>query len=273
MGIVYKGIDPKINRTVAIKTIRFEQDFESDEVEDVKKRFFTEAETVGRLLHPNIVTIFDVGEDWDLSYIAMEILDGEDLIPNTKKNNLFPMRKVVDIIIQSSEALNYAHEQGVVHRDIKPGNIMVLKNGQVKITDFGIARVTSGSKTQTAAGIVLGTPSYMSPEQVAGKPIDGRSDIFSLGVLLYELLTGERPFKGESIMTLLNQIATQQYPSPKQYNPKIPDFLVKVIEKALTKDLGKRFQKASEMAAVLKSYLAKVNRALAAKKKAQQASA
>ncbi len=273
MGVVYKGIDPKINRTVAIKTIRFEQDFESDEVEDVKKRFFTEAETVGRLLHPNIVTIFDVGEDWDLSYIAMEILDGEDLIPNTKKNNLLPMRKVVDIIIQSSEALNYAHEQGVVHRDIKPGNIMVVKNGQVKITDFGIARVTSGSKTQTAAGIVLGTPSYMSPEQVAGKPIDGRSDIFSLGVLLYELLTGERPFKGESIMTLLNQIATQQYPSPKQYNPKIPDFLVKVIEKALTKDLDKRFQKASELAAVLKSYLAKVNRAIAAKKKAQQASA
>jgi serine/threonine-protein kinase len=270
MGVVYKGIDPKINRTVAIKTIRFEQDFESDEIEDVKKRFFTEAETVGRLLHPNIVTIFDVGEDWDLSYIAMEILDGEDLIPFTKKKNLLPMRKVVDIVIQSCEALNYAHEQGVVHRDIKPGNIMVLNNGQVKITDFGIARITSGSKTQTAAGIVLGTPSYMSPEQVAGKPIDGRSDIFSLGVLLYELLTGERPFKGENIMTLLNQIATQKFPSPKQYNPKIPDFLVKVIEKALAKDLNSRFQKASEMAAILKSYLTKVDRAIAAKKQVKQ---
>jgi serine/threonine-protein kinase len=267
MGIVYKGIDPKINRQVAIKTIRFDQDFEADEIEDVKKRFFREAETAGRLTHPNIVTIFDVGEDWDLSYIAMEILDGEDLIPHTRKNNLLPMRRVVEIIIQACDALAYAHEQGVVHRDIKPGNIMVLKSGQVKVTDFGIARITSSSKTQTAAGIILGTPSYMSPEQIAGKPLDGRSDIFSLGIVFYELLTGEKPFKGESIMTLLHQIATQPHPSPKIYNPKVPDFLVKVIDKALAKDPNQRFQKASEMASVLRAYISKVDQAIATRLK------
>jgi serine/threonine-protein kinase len=267
MGIVYKGVDPKIHREVAIKTIRFEQDFAQDEIEDVKKRFFREAETAGRLTHPNIVTIYDVGEDWDLSYIAMELLEGADLVPHTRKGNLLPMRRVVEVIAQSCDALDYAHENGVVHRDIKPANIMVLKSGQVKVTDFGIARVTTGSRTQTAAGIVLGTPSYMSPEQVAGKPIDGRSDIFSLGVVFYELLTGERPFKAEAIMTLLNVIATQPHPPVRTHNPRVPEFLEKVIDRAMAKDPKERFQRAGEMAKTLKAFVAKVDQLAAAKGK------
>ncbi len=265
MGIVYKGVDPKINRVVAIKTIRFEQDFEQEEIEDVKKRFFREAETAGRLTHPNIVTIFDVGEDWDLSYIAMELLEGEDLTGHAKKGNLLPIRRVVEIIAQTCDALDYAHEQGVVHRDIKPANIMVLKSGQVKVTDFGIARITTGSKTQTAAGIVMGTPSYMSPEQVAGHAIDGRSDIFSLGVVFYELLTGERPFKAESIMALLHVIATKPHAPVRSLNPRVPEYLEKVIDKALAKDPKDRFQRAGEMSRALKAFLAKVDQIAAAR--------
>jgi eukaryotic-like serine/threonine-protein kinase len=270
MGIVYKGMDHKIHREVAIKTIRFEQDFDTDEIEDVKKRFFREAETAGRLTHPNIVTIYDVGEDWDLSYIAMELLEGDDLVPYTKKGNLLPTRRVVQIIAQSCDALHYAHEQGVVHRDIKPANIMLLKSGQVKVTDFGIARITTGSRTQTAAGIVLGTPSYMSPEQVSGQHVDGRSDIFALGVVFYELLTGERPFKAEAIMTLLNVIATQPHTPVRTHNPRVPEFLGKVIDKALAKDPTARFQRAGEMARALRSFMAKVDQAAAAKSKASQ---
>ena len=268
MGIVYKGVDPKIHREVAIKTIRFEQDFDPEEIEDDKKRFFREAETAGRLTHPNIVTVYDVGEDWDLSYIAMELLEGADLVAHTKKGKLLPIRRVMEIIAQSCDALDYAHEQGVVHRDVKPANIMLLKNGQVKVTDFGIARITTGSRTQTAAGIVMGTPSYMSPEQVSGHHVDGRSDIFSLGVVFYELLTGERPFKAEAIMTLLHVIATQPHTPVRTYNPRVPEFLGKVIDKALAKDPAARFQRGSEMARALRTFLAKVDQAAAAKAKA-----
>ncbi len=259
MGVVYKGIDPKIRREVAIKTIRFEQDFEPEEIEDVKKRFFREAEAAGRLTHPNIVTIYDVGEDWDLSYIAMEVLEGEDLRIYTRKGNLLPIRRAVEIVAQVCDALDYAHEQGVVHRDIKPANIMVLKDGRVKVTDFGIARITTGSRTQTAAGIVLGTPSYMSPEQVSGLPLDGRSDIFSLGVVFYELLTGERPFKGDGIINLLHTITQKPHRPMREINPKIPEFLDRVINRALAKNPDKRFQRASEMARVLGAFLARVD--------------
>jgi serine/threonine-protein kinase len=191
-------------------------------------------------------------------------------VPYTKKGNLLPPRRVVQIIAQSCDALDYAHEQGVVHRDIKPANIMLLKSGQVKVTDFGIARITTGSRTQTAAGIVLGTPSYMSPEQVSGQHVDGRSDIFALGVVFYELLTGERPFKAEAIMTLLNVIATQPHTPVRTHNPRVAEFLGKVIDKALAKGPTARFQRAGEMARALRSFLAKVDQAAAAKSKAAQ---
>ena len=181
-------------------------------LDEVKERFFREAETAGRLNHPNIVTIYDAGEEHDLAYISMEFLKGKDLAPHTKADNLLPTKKVVDIIAKVAEALDYAHEQNVVHRDIKPANIMYEpETGVVKVTDFGIARITDSSKTKT--GMVLGTPSYMSPEQLAGKKVDGRSDLFSLGVMLYQLSTGQLPFTGESMASLMYKIANEPHMS------------------------------------------------------------
>ncbi|KKK89494.1 hypothetical protein LCGC14_2732530, partial [marine sediment metagenome] len=186
MGIVYLGRDPKINRQVAIKTMRFDE-VEEDQIKDVKERFFREAEAAGRLNHPNIVAIYDAGDEHDLAYIAMELLAGVDLSDYIVKlkDKRVPPRVAIKMAGQVADALNYAGKQGIVHRDIKPANIMLLKNGNVKVTDFGIARVVESSKTQT--GVVLGTPSYMSPEQVVGTKVDGRSDLFSLGVMLYEM--------------------------------------------------------------------------------------
>jgi serine/threonine protein kinase len=178
MGVVYMGRDPKINRVVAIKTMALSQEFEADELVEVKERFFREAETAGRLNHPNIVQMYDAGEEHDLAYIAMEFLKGKDLVPYAKAGNLMPVPRVMSIVARVADALSYAHENNVVHRDIKPANIMYEpESDQVKVTDFGIARITDSSKTKT--GMVLGTPSYMSPEQLAGKKIDGRSDLFS----------------------------------------------------------------------------------------------
>src|SRR5467141_413712 len=192
MGVVYLGKDPKIGREVAIKTMALSQEFEADELADVKQRFFREAETAGRLSHPNIVTIYDTGEEHDFCYIAMELLKGGDLAPYTKAGNLLPVDQVVSITARVADALGYAHRQGVVHRDIKPANMMYHRESDtLKVTDFGIARLTDSSRTKT--GMVLGTPSYMSPEQLAGKRIEGRSDLFSLAVSLYQLLSGKRP--------------------------------------------------------------------------------
>ena len=211
MGIVYLGLDPKINRTVAIKTMALSQEFEGDELDEVKERFFREAETAGRLNHPNIVTIFDVGEEHDLAFIAMEFLKGQDLAPFTKAGKLLPVQKVLDIIQKSAAALDYAHSENVVHRDIKPANIMYEPETEsVKITDFGIARITDSSKTKT--GMVLGTPSYMSPEQLQGKKVDGRSDLFSLGVMMFQMLTGKLPFTGDSMTTLMWNISREEHP-------------------------------------------------------------
>ena len=174
MGVVYLGKDPKIGRTVAIKTMALANEFEGDELQEAKERFFREAETAGRLTHPNIVTIYDAGEEHDLAYIAMEFLKGKDLVPYVKQPNLLPPDRALSICERVADALGYAHSMGVVHRDIKPANIMYEpESDTAKVTDFGIARITDSSKTKT--GMVLGTPSYMSPEQLAGKKIDGRS--------------------------------------------------------------------------------------------------
>ncbi|MFH0844713.1 MAG: serine/threonine-protein kinase, partial [Pseudomonadota bacterium] len=217
MGVVYKGEDPKIHRTVAIKTVRL-SDYDDDIVGEMKERFFREAESAGLLTHPNIVTIYDAGEEHDLAYIAMEFLEGEDLEQVMKKDKLFPLRNTLSTVAEVADALDYAHSKGVVHRDIKPANIMRLKEtGEVKVTDFGIARLSSSSKTKT--GVVLGTPSYMSPEQVAGKKVDGRSDIFSLGVVLFEMLTGEKPFIAEDITSLMYRISKEPHTSPRTINP------------------------------------------------------
>ncbi len=245
MGIVYLGKDPKINRLVAIKTVRFGDAVDDSEVKPIKERFFKEAEAAGRLSHPNIVTVYDVGEDYDLSYIAMEFIEGKDLTRYCKRGSLLPIETVLKIGGIVGQALDYAHAQRVVHRDIKPGNIMLLKNGTIKIADFGIARIMTSSRTRT--GIIMGTPTYMSPEQLAGKRVDGRSDIFSLGIVLYELLTGEKPFKGESITTLMYQIANEPHSSPKDYNPNIPDCCLKIVDKALMKEADKRYQRGNEL--------------------------
>jgi len=238
MGVVYLGRDPTINREVAIKTMALSQEFEGDELQEVKDRFFREAETAGMLNHPNIVTMYDAGEEHDLAYIAMEYLDGTDLAPYTKKGKLLPPMATLKIVGKVAEALHYASQQHVVHRDIKPANIMLLKNKTIKVTDFGIARITASSKTKT--GVVLGTPSYMSPEQLSGKHVDGRSDIFSLGVMLYEMLVGVRPFKGDSMATLLFQIANEPHPDIREYDPSLPEEVSKLIDAMLVKDVEKR---------------------------------
>jgi serine/threonine-protein kinase len=257
MGVVYKGVDPKIHRTVAIKTIRL-NDFDDDVLSDMKTRFFREAESAGLLNHPNIVTIYDCGEEHDLAYIAMELLEGNDLSQYVYKANLLPMREVLFVIAQVAEALDYAHAKGIVHRDIKPANIMRLKGtNEIKVTDFGIARITSSSRTKT--GVVLGTPSYMSPEQIAGKRVDGRSDIFSLGVVLFELLSGEKPFNGEDITSLMYQIASGPHVPVRKYNPNVPSIVDKIIDKALAKDEDDRYQKAGLMGDHLRKVVAKID--------------
>ncbi|GMQ99784.1 MAG: hypothetical protein BMS9Abin18_0609 [Zetaproteobacteria bacterium] len=245
MGTVYQGRDPKINRDVAIKTMALSQEFEADELQDVKDRFFREAETAGRLNHPNIVTIYDAGEEHDLAYIAMELLSGTDLSPFTKPDKLVPSIAALKICGKIGEALHYAHGQGVVHRDIKPANIMLLKDKTVKVTDFGIARITASSKTKT--GVVLGTPSYMSPEQLSGKHVDGRSDLFSLGAMLYEMLTGVRPFRGDSMATLMFQIANEPHPDIREHKPDLPENVAVLINKLLAKEADARFASGMEV--------------------------
>lgn len=251
MGVVYLGRDPKIGRIVAIKTMALSQEFEADELDEVKQRFFREAETAGRLNHPNIVTIYDAGEEHDLAYIAMEFLKGRDLVPQTKPNNLLPLPKTLTVVARVAEALAYAHQQNVVHRDIKPANIMYdAQADSVKVTDFGIARITDSSKTKT--GMVLGTPSYMSPEQLAGKKIDGQSDLFSLGVTLYQLACGSLPFQGDSMTQLMFKIANEPPTDILGVNPALPECLVAIISKALAKDVAARFRSGEEMAQALR---------------------
>ncbi|MEN8168752.1 MAG: protein kinase [Pseudomonadota bacterium] len=251
MGLVYLGQDPRINREVAIKTMALSHEFEGQELKEVKQRFYREAETAGRLNHPNIVTIYDIGEEQELAYIAMDYLKGEDLSAFSSKKTLLPLKEVMAIAEQVAEALDYAHKQNVVHRDIKPANIIYERGEKVvKVTDFGVACLTDSSKTKT--GTVLGSPSYMSPEQVAGKKVDGRADIFSLGVTIYQLSTGHLPFEAESLGSLMFMIANQAHPKPGKYRKGIPICLTRIINKCLQKEQAKRYQSAAEVAAALK---------------------
>ncbi len=251
MGVVYLGKDPKIGRVVAIKTMALAQEFEADELQDVKDRFFREAETAGRLNHPNIVTMYDAGEEHDLAYIAMEFLKGKDLVPYTKPDNLLPLPKVMSLIARVADALDYAHKQNVVHRDIKPANIMYDPEADTpKVTDFGIARITDSSKTKT--GMVLGTPSYMSPEQLAGKKIQGSSDLFSLGVSLYQLACGKLPFEGDSMAQLMYRIANEPHTDILSIRADLPPCLAAIINKSLAKQIEDRYANGAEMADALR---------------------
>jgi len=250
MGVVYLGKDPKIGRVVAIKTMALSQEFEGSELIDARERFFREAETAGRLQHQNIVTIFDAGEEHDLAYIAMEFLKGRDLTMFCTPAQLLPVPQVLSIVARIARALSYAHQNNVVHRDIKPANIMFdAESDTVKVTDFGIARITDSSKTKT--GMVLGTPSFMSPEQLAGKKVDGRSDLYSLGVMLFQLLTGVLPMRGDSMAELMFKITNEPAPDILQLRPDLPPALSAIVQRMLSKQPDARYQDGDEVAAAL----------------------
>ena len=250
MGIVYLGRDTAINRQVAIKAIPLASEFSDAELEEARSRFFREAETAGRLNHPNIVTIYDVGEERGLAYIAMEYLKGRHLSDYATPNNLLEPRKVLEVIGRTAEALGFAHKQHVVHRDIKPANLMYDAGADVlKITDFGIARLTGAGSTRT--GIVLGTPSFMSPEQLEGRTVTGHSDLFSLGVSLFQLLTGQLPFTADSMTGLMQQIAEAPHPPLRAYRPDLPACVESVIDRALAKSPDARYDSGAQMAAAL----------------------
>jgi serine/threonine-protein kinase len=253
MGLVYLGKDPTIQRFVAIKTMRLDHIDQDDKLQEIKARFFREAESTGRLSHPNIVTIYDAGEENDLGYIAMELIEGTPLSQSARKPNLMPLNEVLLTIATVADALDYAHQQGIVHRDIKPANIMLTKDRVVKVMDFGIAKMASSRKTQT--NIVMGTPTYMSPEQIAGKKVDGRSDIFSLGIVLFELLTGQLPFTADNLSAVLFSIAHHPHPAIQPLRPDLPPMVQEIVNRALQKELPHRYRRADEFASELRACL------------------
>jgi len=253
MGTVYKGIDPAINRPVALKTIRLDFVSDPEELAELRARLHREAQAAGKMSHPNIVTIYDVGSEGKLQYIAMEYLEGQVLEELIKKKVRFNYRIIAQIISQICSALEYAHDLGIVHRDIKPANIMVLSDYRIKVMDFGIARVDSNSMTKT--GIAMGTPNYISPEQLKGLEIDRRADLFSLGVVMYEMLLGRRPFKGENLTSLMYSIINHEPEKPSTVRPQVPLLFDHIIGRALKKNPGERYQKASEVTADLKDFV------------------
>lgn len=255
MGAVYLGRDPKIGRQVAIKTMALSREFAGDELVEARERFFREAETAGRLQHPDIVTIFDAGEERELAYIAMEYLKGDNLQAYTTPAKLLPVTTVLQIVARVADALHYAHSQGVVHRDIKPANVVVdPATDLVKVTDFGIARVADSARTRT--GLVLGTPSFMSPEQLAGRRVDGRSDLYSLGVMLFQLLTGRLPHRSESMATLMQQIANEPAPDVRSIRRDLPEALARVVALTLEKRPEARYGGGQQLAADLRAVVA-----------------
>lgn len=252
MGAVYLARDPRINRPVALKVIPIEKEFEDEELEEARLRFFREAESAGRLTHPNIITVFDCGEDKHLAYIAMEYLSGVPLTTYTDPHKLLAPSKALELAARTAEALDYAHNQQVIHRDIKPANLLYSPREDVlKISDFGVARLTDNNRTKT--GIVLGTPMYMSPEQLSAEKLTGLSDLFSLGVTLYELLTGEVPFKATNIAVLMSKITSEDPIPISNRRSGIPPSLDTVLNKALAKRPEKRFSSGAEMAIALRN--------------------
>ncbi len=247
MGMVYLGRDPKLGRAVAIKTLALGREFSGEALSEARDRFYREAETAGRLQHPDIVTIFDVGQAQDLAYIAMEYLQGDNLQAHTQAPRLLPVVTLLDVTARVADALAYAHSKGVVHRDIKPANVMIdLTEDTVKVTDFGVARIADANRTRT--GLVLGTPSFMSPEQLAGRRVDGRSDLYSLGVMLYQLLTGRLPHRSESMASLMRQIANEEAVDVRHWRPELPEVLARVVARLLEKQPELRYESGHQLA-------------------------
>ncbi len=253
MGVVYKATDPVIGRTVAVKTIKLSAEGTGLTRPELLARFQTEARAAGLLTHPNIVVVFDAGEEDGLYYITMELVEGRSLQALLDDGHSFPLPRVLRIMEQACSALQFAHERNVVHRDIKPANLMLTGDDTVKVTDFGTAKILQfGTVQQTAH--VMGTPSYMSPEQVKGRAVDGRSDIFSLGVMLYEMVTGEKPFPGQNITTVIYKIVNEEPVPPKQVDPSIHPGISAVVMRALAKDPDTRYQTCREMLEDLRNY-------------------
>ena len=249
MGIVYKAFDPDIDREVAIKTIQFDLISEDSERNELMLRFVREAKAAGKMVHPNIITIFDVGKQEDMTYIVMQYIQGKSLKNLIASNKRFSSREIIHLMVQLCDALDYAHRHGIVHRDIKPANIILDKHNKPHVVDFGVARVEMSTMTQ--AGATIGTPSYMSPEQVMGKKIDKRSDIFSLGVILYELITGQRPFQGESITTVIYKIVNEEIPPPSVAQKGLSEDFEPIIYKSLAKIPENRYRSCEKLAADL----------------------
>lgn len=253
MGVVYRGYDPFIEREVAVKTLRTDA-LDGREIPEVLARFQKEAKAAGRLNHPNIVQIYEYGEEGDQAFIAMEIVQGVELRDYLEENARFSLEAVVAMMCELLEALGFAHRHGVVHRDIKPGNIVVLPDGHIKIMDFGIARLESSTLTQ--AGTILGTPSYMSPEQFMAQRVDGRTDLFAAGAILYELLTGEKAFAGNAYATIMHKVLKEEPPVPSALNVLVTPAFDEVVRKALRKRPDERFQSAAEFIEALRRALA-----------------
>jgi serine/threonine-protein kinase len=251
MGVVYKATDTALERTVAVKTVNMA--LEREGADKYEARFYQEARAAGSLNHPNIVTVYDVGKEANVAYMAMEFIEGVELRSLLGEGRALPVSQAVSIAVQVAEGLAYAHQHGVVHRDIKPANIMVVANGPVKITDFGIARMRAAADELTQTGMMLGSPKYMSPEQVIGKRADHRSDIFSLGVILYEMLTGTAPFNGENVTALMYQIVNFAPPAPSAVKAAVPELLNFIVAKMLAKPLEERYQSAQDLAQDLRN--------------------
>src|SRR6201993_3770677 len=255
MGVVYRATDPVIGRNVAVKTIRLSEEGTGLSRPELLSRFQTEARAAGLLAHPNIVVVYDAGEENGLYYITMELIEGKSLQALIDSGHSFPVPRVLRIMEQTCSALQFAHERSIIHRDIKPANLMLTADDTVKVTDFGTAKILQfGTVQQTTH--VRGTPSYMSPEQVKGRPVDGRSDIFSLGVLLYEILTGEKPFPGQSITTVIYKIVNEEPIPPRTLNPSIHPGLNEIVLRALAKEPEVRYQTCRELLEDLRNYRA-----------------
>jgi serine/threonine-protein kinase len=257
MGTVYAARDPMINREVALKAIPLADQFDADQLEEARAKFFREAEMAGRLNHPHIVTIYDAGEDHGIAYIAMELLRGRHLVDHTSEAKLLPVGVTLSLVARLADALQYAHQRQIVHRDIKPANIMYdAPSNQLKLTDFGIARLTDSGRTRT--GVVLGTPSFMSPEQLQGRTLTGQSDLFSLGVTLYQLLTARLPFRADSMPALMMKIAMEPHPRVRAVRPDLPEGIDAVMDRALAKDLSERYFDGAEFAGALRDLVRRI---------------
>lgn len=252
MGLVYEGRDPNLDRRVAIKTIKVEN-LSEEEAADYEVRFRTEARSAARLQHPNIVSVYDSDRDGDMAYLVMEFIQGNDLKHYMDSGKLYTLAQTLGIMGDLLSALDYAHRQSVVHRDIKPANLLIQGNGRVKLTDFGVARIQDSSDATRTRGTMVGTLKYMSPEQVQGRPIDARADLFAAGIVLYQLLTGKRPFDGDTDFVIIQQIVGHAAEAPTSFNPRLPAAIDAVVARALAKSPSQRFSTAREFNAALQA--------------------